>query len=281
MTLTPYGSAKTPAAKVTLQTVRNMKQSHEKIVMLTAYDASFAAVLDYSGVDIILVGDSLGMVVQGHHTTVPVTMDDMIYHTQTVARAQQRCLLMGDMPFMSYADPMRALDNATRFLQEGGAQIVKLEGGGDLASVVDKLASNNIPVCAHLGLQPQSIHKLGSYRVQGRDAAAAEAMLNEAKAMQDAGADMLLLECVPAALAKTITEAIRIPTIGIGAGSDTDGQVLVLYDVLGISFGRPPKFAKNFLADLPPGNISITAAVNAYVNAVRQGQFPTPEYTLA
>lgn len=281
MTSAPYGSAKSNAPTVTIQTVRKMKQSREKIVMLTAYDASFAAVLDQAGVDIILVGDSLGMVVQGQRTTVPVTMNDMIYHTQIVARAQQRCLLMGDMPFMSYPDPVRALDNAARFMQEGGAQMVKLEGGGDLVSVVDKLATNNIPVCAHLGLQPQSIHKLGSYRVQGRDAAAAETMLNDAKALQDAGADMLLLECVPAALAKKITEALSIPTIGIGAGIDTDGQVLVLYDVLGISFGRPPKFAKNFLADLPAGNVSIPAAIGAYVNAVRQGQFPSKDQVLA
>lgn len=243
--------------------------------MLTAYDASFAAVLERAGVDIILVGDSLGMVVQGHATTIPVTMDDMVYHTRLVARSQQRAMLMADMPFMSYSDPQRALDNATRFMQEAGAQIVKLEGGGDLAAVVEKLASNSIPVCAHLGLQPQSVYKLGGYRVQGRDPAAAEAMLNEAKTMQDAGADMILLECVPAVLAQRITEAVAIPTIGIGAGAHTDGQVLVIYDVLGISCGRPPKFAKNFLAELnAAADISIDAAVRAYVNAVKQGSFP-------
>jgi 3-methyl-2-oxobutanoate hydroxymethyltransferase len=275
MTTAPYTSSQSKPATVTVQTLRKMKQAHEKIAMLTAYDASFAAVLERAGVDIILVGDSLGMVVQGHATTIPVTMDDMVYHTRLVARAQQRAMLMADMPFMSYSDPQRALDNATRFMQEAGAQIVKLEGGGDLAAVVEKLASNNIPVCAHLGLQPQSVYKLGGYRVQGRDPAAAEAMLNGAKAMQDAGADMILLECVPAVLAQRITEAVTIPTIGIGAGAHTDGQVLVIYDVLGISCGRPPKFAKNFLAELnAAADISIDAAVRAYVNAVKQGSFP-------
>jgi 3-methyl-2-oxobutanoate hydroxymethyltransferase len=275
MTTAPYNSSQPKPAPVTVQTLRKMKQAHEKIAMLTAYDASFAVVLERAGVDIILVGDSLGMVVQGHATTIPVTMDDMVYHTRLVARAQQRAMLMADMPFMSYSDPQRALDNAARFMQEAGAHIVKLEGGGDLVAVVEKLASNNIPVCAHLGLQPQSVHKLGGYRVQGRDPVAADAMLNEAKAMQDAGADLILLECVPAALAQRITEAVSIPTIGIGAGVHTDGQVLVIYDVLGISCGRPPKFAKNFLAELNgAADISIAAAVRAYVTAVKQGSFP-------
>ncbi len=282
MTTPPYNSTQAKPATVTLQTLRKMKQAREKIVMLTAYDASFAAMLDRAAVDIILVGDSLGMVVQGYATTIPVTMDDMVYHTRLVARAQQRAMLMADMPFMSYSDPQRALENAARFMQEAGAQIVKLEGGGDLAAVVEKLASNNIPVCAHLGLQPQSVHKLGGYRVQGRDPAAAEAMLLEAQAMQAAGADMILLECVPAALAQRITDSVSIPTIGIGAGPHTDGQVLVSYDVLGISCGRPPKFAKNFLADLKGSEeISIEAAVRAYVTAVRQGRFPDATQAMA
>lgn len=282
MTTSPYSSTQAKPAAVTLQTLRKMKQAREKIVMLTAYDASFAAMLDRAGVDIILVGDSLGMVVQGHATTIPVSMDDMVYHTRLVSRAQQRAMLMADMPFMSYSNPQRALDNAARFMQEAGAQIVKLEGGGDLAAVVEKLANNNIPVCAHLGLQPQSVHKLGGYRVQGRDPAAAEAMLLEAQSMQAAGADMILLECVPATLAQRITDSVSIPTIGIGAGPHTDGQVLVSYDLLGISCGRPPKFAKNFLADLKGADeISIDAAVRAYVTAVRQGRFPDTTQAMA
>ncbi len=276
--MTPYSSPQQRTQPVTLQTLRNMKQSHEKIAMLTAYDASFAALADQSGVDIILVGDSLGMVVQGHDSTVPVTMDDMIYHTQLVSRVRQHALIMGDMPFMSYTDPQRALDNAMRFMQEGGAHMVKLEGGGNVEQVIKVLTDHNIPVCAHLGLQPQSVHKIGGYKVQGRDPAAAEAMFNEAQVMQAAGADMLLLECVPAALAARISAALTIPTIGIGAGPDCDGQVLVIYDILGISVGRKPKFAKNFLAALPKeGEVSIAAALCGYVNAVKQGQFPTVE----
>lgn len=276
--MTPYRSPQQRTQPVTLQTLRNMKQSHEKIAMLTAYDASFAALADQAGVDIILVGDSLGMVVQGHDSTVPVTMDDMIYHTQLVSRVRQHALIMGDMPFMSYTDPQRALDNATRFMQEGGAHMVKLEGGGNVEQVIKVLTDHNIPVCAHLGLQPQSVHKIGGYKVQGRDPAAAEAMFNEAQVMQAAGADMLLLECVPAVLAARISAALTIPTIGIGAGPDCDGQVLVIYDVLGISVGRKPKFAKNFLVALPTeGEVSIAAALRGYVNAVKQGQFPTVE----
>ena len=273
--MTPPNSPQQQTQPVTMQTLRNMKQSHEKIVMLTAYDASFAALADRVGVDIILVGDSLGMVIQGHDSTIPVTMDDMIYHTQLVSRVRHHAMVMGDMPFMSYSDPQRALDNATRFMQEGGAHIVKLEGGGDIEQVVSKLADHNIPVCAHLGLQPQSVHKIGGYKVQGRDPAAADAMVKEAHALQAAGADMLLLECVPAALAKQITVALTIPVIGIGAGPDCDGQVLVVYDVLGISVGRKPKFAKNFLSALPrESEISIEAALRSYVTAVKQGQFP-------
>jgi len=276
--MTPYSTPQPRTQPVTLQTLRNMKLSREKIVMLTAYDASFAAIADRVGVEIILVGDSLGMVVQGHDSTVPVTMDDMIYHTKLVSRARPHALVMGDMPFMSYSDPQTALANATRFMQEGGAHMVKLEGGGNIAQVVKALADHNIPVCAHLGLQPQSVHKLGGYKVQGRDPAAADAMFNEAQAMQAAGADLLLLECVPATLASRISAALTIPTIGIGAGPDCDGQVLVIYDVLGISAGRKPKFAKNFLMALPKDSeISVEAALRSYVAAVKQGQFPTAE----
>lgn len=265
-------------AAITINMLKKMKQAGEKFAMLTVYDASFTAILEKAGVEILLVGDSLGMVVQGHETTVPVTMDQMVYHTSLVARARQHALLMADMPFMSFADPQRALDNAARLMQEGGAHIVKLEGGGEIVSVVNRLAKNGVPVCAHLGLQPQAIHKLGSYRVQGREQHAAKAMLDDAKALQDAGADVLLLECVPKQLAKMITETLSIPTIGIGAGRDCDGQVLVLYDLIGISQGHRPKFAKDFLAEVK-GDISIEAAVRNYVQAVKQHIFPADEHS--
>jgi len=243
--------------------------------MLTAYDASFAGLIDRAGVDIILVGDSLGMVVQGHDTTIPVTVDHILYHTQCVARVVDRAMVIADMPFMSFADVPRALDNATRLMQAGGARAVKLEGGGHVIPVVEALAKHGIPVCAHLGLQPQYINKIGSYRVQGRERDAARLMLEEAHAMQNAGADMLLMECIPAGLAKQITEAVSIPTIGIGAGAACDAQVLVLYDLLGISHGRIPKFAKNYLSQT--GNIE--AAVKAYVAEVKSGQFPAAEHS--
>ncbi len=264
---------------MTVSSLRKMKQAKEKFVVLTVYDASFAATLERAGVEVFLTGDSLGMVIQGHETTVPVTMDDVVYHMKTVSRASKTSLLMADMPFMSFSDPERALDNAARLMQEGGAHVVKLEGGGHVIKVVENLAKHNIPVCGHLGLQPQAIHKLGAYRVQGRDESTADAMLEDAIAMQDAGADLLLLECVPASLAKRITDALCIPVIGIGAGRDCDAQVLVLYDVLGISFGHQPRFAKNFLADLNTGNISIEAAVKSYVDAVKSGQFPADQHT--
>lgn len=256
--------------RVTVNTLRQYKQAGEKFAMLTAYDASFASVMDKAGVDVILVGDSLGMVIQGHDTTIPVTVDHILYHTQCVSRATEHAMLVADMPFMSFADVPRALDNATRLMQEGGAQAVKLEGGGHVLPVVEALAKHGIPVCAHLGLQPQYINKLGSYRVQGREIDAATHMLNEAKAMQESGADMLVLECIPTELAKEISEVLTIPTIGIGAGAATDAQVLVLYDLIGISFGRIPKFAKNYLAE----HDSIEAAIEAYVAEIKAGHFP-------
>lgn len=276
--MTTSYAADNPRPSITLNTLRKMKQAGEKFVVLTVYDASFAVWLERAGVEVMLVGDSLGMVVQGHDTTVPVTLDDVVYHTALVARGRKTSLLMADMPFMSFADPARALDNAARLMQEGGAQIVKLEGGGQVIPVVEKLASHGVPVCAHLGLQPQAVHKLGGYRVQGRDAKSAEQMLNDAQALQGAGADLLVLECVPAPLARQITETLSIPTIGIGAGRDCDAQVLVLYDVLGISPGHRPRFSKDFLADLPAGDISIEAALRAYVEAVRQQRFPADEH---
>lgn len=260
---------------VTLATLIRQKRAGEKIAVLTAYDASFAAVLDKAGVDVILVGDSLGMVVQGHETTLPVTLDEMVYHTACVARGRQRTLLVADLPFMSYTSPEQAMASAARLMKEGGAHMVKLEGGADQLDVVRALAGCGIPVCAHLGLQPQSVHKLGGYRVQGREQAVAERMLADALALQQAGADMLVLECVPSALGATISHALEMPVIGIGAGAATDGQVLVLHDLLGITAGTPPRFAKRFLQ----AGRDIPQAIEAYVQAVRDGAFPDAEHS--
>ncbi|UOG90686.1 MAG: 3-methyl-2-oxobutanoate hydroxymethyltransferase [Candidatus Thiothrix sulfatifontis] len=262
-----------PEPRVTVTTLRKMKREGEKIVMLTAYDASFAKVLDAQGVDVILVGDSLGMVIQGHATTVPVTMDDMVYHTRAVTKTSQRALVIGDLPFMSYTSPELALRNSARLMQESGAHMVKLEGGTPQVATVRQLAHHGVPVCAHLGLQPQSVHKLGGYRVQGRDEAVAKQMLDDAIALQEAGADMLVLECVPVALAAQITQALEIPTIGIGAGRDCDGQVLVLHDMLGIS-PRAPKFSQDFIG----AGATIPQAVAAYVQAVKASTFPADQH---
>ncbi len=252
-----------------------MKAAAERIACLTAYDASFARVLDEAGVDVILVGDSLGMVIQGHDTTVPVTMDDMVYHTRCVAGACRRALLIADMPFMSYATPEQALRNAARLMQEGGASMVKLESTNMQVETVAQMTAQGIPVCAHLGLRPQSVHKLGGYKVQGRDEQAAKAMLDMALALERAGADLLLLECVPAELGEEITKNIEVPVIGIGAGAACDGQILVLQDTLGISHNEPPRFSKNFLQ----GENDIPAAIKAYITEVRQGSFPAPEHS--
>lgn len=262
-----------PEPRVTVTALRQMKREGKKIAMLTAYDASFARVLDAQGVDVILVGDSLGMVIQGHETTVPVTMDDMVYHTRAVTKISQRALVIGDLPFMSYTSPELALRNSARLMQESGAHMVKLEGGAPQITTVRQLAHHGVPVCAHLGLQPQSVHKLGGYRVQGRDDAVAQQMLDDAIALQEAGADMLVLECVPVALAARITQALAIPTIGIGAGRDCDGQVLVLHDMLGIS-PRAPKFSQDFIGT----GATIPQAVKAYVQAVKTGLFPADQH---
>jgi len=262
------------AAAVTVITLRNLKRAREKIVCLTAYDASFANLLDEAGVEVLLVGDSLGMVIQGRDSTVPVSMDDMVYHSAAVARGRRRALLMVDMPFMSYATPPQALENAARLMQEGGAHMVKLEGGALQVETVRQLTARGIPVCAHLGLQPQSVHRLGGYRVQGRDAAAARAMLDDARSLQEAGADVLLLESIPTQLAAEITRAAEIPVIGIGAGPECDGQVLVLYDMLGITLGKRPKFARDFMT----GQGHIRTAVASYIEAVKSGAFPAPEH---
>ncbi len=224
-----------------------MKAEGEKIACLTCYDASFAVLLDAAEVDLVLVGDSLGMVIQGHDTTVPVTMDHMVYHSAAVARGLHRPFLMADLPFMSYPTQDLALANAVRLMQEGGAKMVKLESGGKQAEIVEFLSGHDIAVCAHLGLKPQSVHKTGGFRVQGRERETAARLLDEARQLEAAGADIVLLECIPAALGKAITAALHVPVIGIGAGPHTDGQILVPYDMLDITTGRKPRFVRNFM----------------------------------
>ncbi len=255
---------------ITLTQLRAMKAGEEKIACLTAYDASFAALLDQAGVEIILVGDSLGMVVQGQDSTVSVTMDDMIYHSQCVSSAVQHAFVMADMPFMSYTSVELALDNATDLIQLGGVQMVKLEASARQVSIVQELSECGIPICAHLGLRPQYIHKLGGYSMQGNDEASAKELFDSAENLQAAGADMLLLECVPNGLADKITKNSSIPVIGIGAGPGCDGQILVLHDVLGVTLGVTPKFAKNFLVDAK----DIPTAITSYVQDVKNLRFP-------
>lgn len=263
-----------PMKPVTTSTLREMKRNGERFACLTAYDASFATLLAEAGVEVLLVGDSLGMVVQGKKTTIPVSMDDMVYHSAAVARANGNALLMVDLPFMSCATVEQALQSAARLMKEGGAQMVKMEGGEVMLEVISALSRQGVPICAHLGLLPQSVHKVGGYRVQGKDDDGAEAIFQDALAVERAGADVVLLECVPAALAERITQAVSIPVIGIGAGPATDGQVLVVYDMLGITPGKRPKFSKDFLH----GEESISAAVSAYVDQVKSGQFPSAEH---
>jgi 3-methyl-2-oxobutanoate hydroxymethyltransferase len=250
-----------------------LREQGEKIAMLTCYDASFAALMDRCGVEMLLIGDSLGMVSQGHSSTLPVTVDDIVYHTESVARGNQKALVVADMPFGSYATPESAFDNAVRLIQ-AGAQMVKLEGGLWLAPTIQFLTERAIPVCAHLGLTPQSVHQLGGYKVQGKTEAAAELLKREALAVQAAGASVLVLEAIPATLGKEVTAALHIPTIGIGAGADCSGQVLVMHDLLGVFPGRKARFVKNFME----GQTSIDAAVTAYVTAVKDGSFPAAEH---
>jgi 3-methyl-2-oxobutanoate hydroxymethyltransferase len=263
-----------PRPPVNVSTLVRMKAEGEKIACMTAYDASFATLVDDAGIDLVLVGDSLGMVIQGHDTTVPVTLEDVIYHCKAVSRGLYRPFLMADMPFMTYASREQALENAVRLMQEGGAKIVKLEGGAGQVEIVEFLASHDIAVCAHLGLKPQSVHKVGGFRVQGREDAAAEQMLRDALALEAAGADVVLLECIPAQLGAEITKALHVPVIGIGAGPDTDGQILVLYDVLNITAGRKPRFSKDFMS----GNDSPLDALKAYVQAVKEKTYPAAEH---
>jgi 3-methyl-2-oxobutanoate hydroxymethyltransferase len=259
---------------VNVSTLREMKAKREPIACLTAYDASFAQLVDIAASDLVLVGDSLGMVVQGHDTTVPVTVDDIVYHTRLVRRGLRRAFLVADLPFMSYATPEQALDNAVRLMQEGGAMMVKLEGGSGQREVVECLTRHDIPVCAHLGLKPQSVHKIGGFKVQGRGSTAADKMVADAVALQNAGADIVLLECVPNEVGKRITESVEVPVIGIGAGPAVDGQILVLYDILDITLGRTPRFVKNFMA----GHDSPLAAIEAYVGAVKDRSYPAKEH---
>ena len=261
--------------KVTVVSLQQMKRQGEKIASLTAYDYSFARLLDVAGVDLILVGDSLGMVVQGHESTIPVSLEEMIYHTALVARGAQRALVVADMPFMSYQrNPEQALDSAGRLMKEGSAQMVKLEGGAVMVETVRCLVERGIPVCGHLGLTPQSVHQLGDYRVQGRETQAAEQLMVDAQAVAEAGASLLVLEAVPRDLGAKVTESVDIPTIGIGAGPGCDGQVLVLYDMLGLSGEPAPRFVKDFLQ----GANGISGAVSNFVAAVKNVTYPAAEH---
>ncbi len=253
-----------------------MHAEQEKITMLTAYDSTMSALLNRCGVEVILIGDSLGNVIQGHSSTTPVTVEQMAYHTECVARANTHAFLITDLPFASYGDPVQALDSAAE-LMRAGADMVKLEGGDWQVDIIQYLVERSVPVCAHLGLLPQSVHVLGGYKVQGKSKDAASHMLEQALACQQAGAQMVVLEAIPSSLGKKITAELHIPTIGIGAGPECSGQVLVLQDMLGISPGKAPKFVKNFME----GHHSVEAAVKAYVREVKSGKFPGPEHGFA
>jgi len=253
-----------------------MHAEREKITMLTAYDSTMSALLNRCGIEVILIGDSLGNVIQGHSSTTPVTVEQMTYHTECVARANSNAFLIADLPFASYGDPVQALDSAAE-LMRAGADMVKLEGGDWQIDIIQYLVERSVPVCAHLGLLPQSVHLLGGYKVQGKSKDAASHMLEQAIACQEAGAQMVVLEAIPSSLGERITKELHIPTIGIGAGPDCSGQVLVLQDMLGISPGKPPKFVKNFM----DGHQSVEAAIKAYVREVKSGKFPGPEHGFA
>jgi 3-methyl-2-oxobutanoate hydroxymethyltransferase len=256
--------------KVTIPQLKKLKQQGEKFACLTAYDYSFASLMEDCGVEVVLVGDSLGMVIQGHDTTIPVTLEDIEYHGKAVAAGLTNAMLMLDMPFGSLNSPQQALDNASELLKRTQAQIVKLEGGEAQLKTVETMARFGIASCAHLGLQPQMVNKMGGYRVQGKAKSAAEQMIATAQDLQQAGTDMLLLECVPASLAAQITATLEIPVIGIGAGVDVDGQILVLHDILNVTAGKKPKFSKNFML----GQSSIQGAISRYVQEVKRAQFP-------
>jgi 3-methyl-2-oxobutanoate hydroxymethyltransferase len=261
---------------ITISKLLSMRAEGEKITMLTAYDSTMSALLNRCGVETILIGDSLGNVIQGHSSTTPVTVEQMAYHTECVARVNSHAFVITDLPFATYGDPVQALDSAAE-LMRAGADMVKLEGGDWQIGIIRYLVERSVPVCAHLGLLPQSVHVLGGYKVQGKSKDAASLMLEQAIACEQAGAQMIVLEAIPSSLGKRITESLSIPTIGIGAGADCSGQVLVLQDMLGISPGKPPKFVKNFM----DGHASIEAAVKAYVREVKSGKFPGPEHGFA
>ncbi|HEY0197554.1 MAG TPA: 3-methyl-2-oxobutanoate hydroxymethyltransferase [Rhodanobacter sp.] len=269
-------NASVPERKpVTVPGLHAMKAQGQRIVMLTAYDASFGWQLEAAGIDIALVGDSLGMVIQGHRSTLPVTLDHMVYHTAAVARGLSATLLVADLPFMADRDIAHVLDAGARLVGEAGAAMVKIEGASPhILDAIAELTARAIPVCAHLGLTPQSVHKFGGFRIQGREQAAADRVLAEALAVQAAGADLLVVEGVPITLGERVTAALTIPVIGIGAGPHCDGQVLVIHDMLGITPGKRPKFSKDFLA----GRDSVAAAIAAYADDVRSGAFPAPEH---
>lgn len=267
------GTSPAPRKQTTILTLKRLKEAGEKFVSVSLYDAPMAAMADQCGVEVILVGDSLGMTVLGFDSTIPVTMENMIYHIEAVSRGNRNCLIMGDLPFMSYASTEQAMENATRVMQ-AGAHMVKIEGGEWLSDTVQKLTDRGIPVCAHIGLTPQFVHKFGGFRVQGRDEKSARKLLHDAKILERAGADILLLECVPESLAAEITKELSIPTIGIGAGSATDAQVLVINDILGLT-PKPPKFSKNFLVEAQ----DIPSAMKKYVDDVKSQVFPAAEHT--
>lgn len=260
-------------AKFTISTLDKMKAAGEKFVCITAYDATFSRLISEVGAEAILVGDSLGMVLQGHDSTIPVTIDDMAYHTDCVSRADPQCLVIADMPFMSYTNPQDTMVNATKLMQ-AGAQMVKMEGGVWLSESISMLVERGIPVCAHLGLTPQSVNTFGGFKVQGRTPKAAKSILADAVEIQDAGASLLVLECIPAHLAADISRKLDIPVIGIGAGAGTDGQVLVMHDLLGVS-DHTPRFVRNFMDGQP----TIKAGLQAFVDAVKDGSFPREEHT--
>ena len=272
----PYASVSATAEltkPTSILTLRKMKKEGVKFATVALYDAPMAAMAQKTGVEVLLVGDSLGMTVLGYDSTIPVTMEQMIYHVEAVKRGNNKSLIMGDMPFMTYGTVDDAMKNATRIMQ-AGAHMVKLEGGAWLAETVRMLSDRGIPVCAHIGLTPQSVNKFGGFRVQGRSDEQAQQILEDAKALDDAGADLLVMECVPCALAETITNAVSMPTIGIGAGRGTDAQVLVINDILGLT-PQPPKFSKNFLLEAE----DIPGALNKYVTDVKSGEFPTDDHT--
>lgn len=270
-------SASNSRKPITISDLLSRRESLDRITMLTCYDASFASLLDECGVEILLVGDSLGMVLQGHDSTIPVTVADIAYHTSCVARGRTNAWVLADMPFGSYQEsPAQAYRNAAS-LMAAGAQMVKLEGGAWLAPTIKFLSERGIPVCAHLGLTPQTVHALGGYRVQGRDEAGANKLVEDARALEAAGAAMVLFELIPSPLGKRVTEALTVPTIGIGAGPHTTGQVLVLHDILDVTPGRRPRFAKNFMQ----GSHSIREAVARFVAEVKSGEYPAPEHTFS